>query len=104
MEMHERVVNVTALFFFLPQMLTVGKALIAAENKDGRQENTEEQVFFRQEQSNKNSDADPEHDKTDGFLHSRPPSFIFALLHFYFLFYAAGKKHVTIYLYKNTAE
>jgi len=56
---------------------TIGKALITAEDKDGRQKNTEEQIFFGQEQSDKNSDTNPEHDETDGFLHSWPPSLYF---------------------------
>ncbi len=52
--------------------------LIAAYNKDSGQKDSYEQIFFRQKQGEKNSDADPEQDKSYGSLHKgRFPPFLY---------------------------
>ena len=43
--------------------------LIATDNKDCRHENSREKVVCRQKQRQKDSDADPEHDKANCFFH-----------------------------------
>lgn len=48
-----------------------GKALVAAQNQDSGEENLEKDIVLRQKQSDENSYADPEHNKTDGFFHKR---------------------------------
>lgn len=59
------------LFCF--QITSAGKiTLVAADDKDGGQKNPQKQVVFRKEQRQKDSDADPEHDKTDISFHRRP--------------------------------
>lgn len=51
-----------------------GEALVSADNENGREKDSKEQIFFRQEQGDKNSYADPEYNKADRLFHmSRPP-------------------------------
>ena len=49
-----------------------GKTLVAADNKDGGQEDPKEQIVFRQKQCDKYPDTDPEQDKPNGFFHKWP--------------------------------
>lgn len=85
--MHERVVEATALFFY-HRSLTVKAALISAEYQDGREEDPDEQVIFRNEQSDEDSYAGPEHNETNGFSHDNRPYYLRILI----LLYAAGQK------------
>lgn len=68
--MHERVVDSTALFLWNSAAC---EALISADNEDSGEKDPKEQIFCRQEQSDKNSHADPEYNKTDGLFHMGRP-------------------------------
>lgn len=57
-----------------------GKTLVAADNKDGGQEDPKEQIIFWQKQSDENSDPKPEQDKTDDPFHGRPSFFMHSYL------------------------
>ena len=46
-----------------------GKTLVAADNKDGGQEDPEKKIVLRQKQSDKDPDPGPEQDKTQSFFH-----------------------------------
>lgn len=70
----EGVVDAAALFlisgfFYLCRRSTTDIALVAAEDQDGRQEDSQEQLIFREEQSDEDSDSDPEQDKPKDFFH-----------------------------------
>ena len=68
--MHRGCRSAMPLFCF--QIILAGKiTLVAADEKDCRQENSQKQVVFRKKQRQKDSDADPEHDKADIFFHRR---------------------------------
>lgn len=57
-----------------PALSAAGEALVSADDQDSGQEDPDEQVLFRQKQGDKDADADPEQDKSDGSSHNgRPP-------------------------------
>lgn len=63
----------SAMPLFCDFYLSAGKVtLIATDNKDCRHENSWEKVVCRQKQRQKDSDADPEHDKANCFFHGWP--------------------------------
>ena len=52
--------------------LTGKIALVTADNEDGGEKDAGKEVVCRQKQRQKDSDADPEHDKANCFFHGWP--------------------------------
>lgn len=57
---------------FCFQIDLTGKiTLVTADDEDGGEKNAGKEVVFRQKERKEDTDADPEHDKTDSFSHKR---------------------------------
>lgn len=68
--------------------------LISTDNQDGREKDTDEQVFFRQKQSKEDSDTNPEQDKADGFFHKNDRPVFIKSAYFYYM-QGNGKKFIS---------